>query len=133
MNSVKLYRAWQNMKQRCKFEYTGISVCNEWRDSFETFSKDMGEPPSDKHTLERVDNNGDYCKDNCIWATRAAQNKNKGDTRIVELFGYKQCIADWCRELGINANTVRNRISKGMSPEDALTTPISGKGGWGLK
>lgn len=129
IHSAKLLKAWQNMRERCRNQYKGIEICPEWS-SREQFCQDMGEPPSKLHTLERMDNSKGYSKDNCIWALQADQNKNKGDTIRVTINGKTQCLSEWCRELGINRSTIGNRIAKGMSPLDALTKPVGGKGGW---
>jgi hypothetical protein len=81
---TRLYRIWAGMWARCKYPGAtgykyyggrGITVCERWRD-FATFAADMGEPPTDKHTLDRRDGNGNYDPDNCRWATRGQQQKN---------------------------------------------------------
>lgn len=85
MTGTKAYRTWKNMKTRCSsmkdvyknYSGRGISVCEEWKNSFEKFYEDMGEPPTKNHTIERLNNDGDYCKANCVWATRITQVKNR--------------------------------------------------------
>lgn len=81
-----LHVVWEGMKQRChnpnnsKYSYyggRGITVCERWRDSFEAFLADMGERPTPKHTIDRKDNDGHYCPDNCVWATRMQQTHNR--------------------------------------------------------
>lgn len=80
------YKAWSAMIQRCSNPkdsryYShggrGIKVCDEWRASFENFYKDMGDRPSDKHSLDRIDNDGNYEPTNCKWSTQSEQNFNK--------------------------------------------------------
>lgn len=80
-----LYSVWCGMKKRCytksahNYEYyggRGIKVCDRWRDDFLAFVVDMGEKP-DGYTIERKDNDGDYCPDNCIWADKSTQMRNR--------------------------------------------------------
>lgn len=80
------YRSWYQMKSRCydpnntRYEGwggRGIKVCDRWRNSFKAFYEDMGPKPTPTHSIDRVDNDGDYTPDNCRWATRAEQQRNK--------------------------------------------------------
>jgi hypothetical protein len=104
------YKSWCNMKGRCNnpnnHKYhshggRGIKVCERWQNSFENFYADMGKKPTRGYSIERVDNDGDYCPENCIWATIKVQGKNTRTNVYVEIGGVRLNLTDWCIELGI--------------------------------
>lgn len=132
----KTYYSWEGMKKRCYNKksnnyknYGGrnpsITVCKRWL-KFENFLEDMGERPKNK-TLDRIDNNGNYCKSNCRWATRKQQCRNTRQNRIILYNGKIQCSIEWAEELGIKPSTLRKRISRGDSAEKALRPIKKGK------
>jgi hypothetical protein len=95
---TRLYGVWMNMKGRCcnprnnayhNYGGRGITVCTRWLESFAAFREDMGECPPGL-TLERVDNNGDYTPDNCVWASREVQANNVRER--VHLIGNKHAV-----------------------------------------
>jgi len=130
------YVVWSNMIQRCRdpnstsyerYGARGITVCNRWN-IFENFLVDMGEKPGSEFSIEREINSGNYEPDNCIWADRSRQARNKRSNRIVQFRGKSMCLADAVDMVGLPYHTVKARISKyGWSDEDALNTPIRGR------
>ncbi|MCM1142418.1 MAG: hypothetical protein NC453_27935, partial [Muribaculum sp.] len=76
----------------------GIKICDRWRNSFENFLADMGKKPTPQHSIDRIDYNGDYCPENCRWATRAEQNNNKRNCIMVTYNGKTQTFKQWCNE-----------------------------------
>lgn len=126
-----LYHSWHTMRRRCRsnkaasYKYyggKGIQVCKRW-DSFENFLEDMGERPPGK-TLDRISNDGDYCKENCRWATAKEQRLNSGYLRNITIDGLTLCITDWCRKFNITYISVTKRLKKGWPIEKALSTPM---------
>jgi hypothetical protein len=118
------------MKKRCRvpscssyknYGGRGINYDDRW-EFFEGFYADMGDPPTDAHTLERRDNNLGYSKENCCWATRSEQNLNRRNNRLLELGGISKPLTVWARERGISPSTVRSRIFRhGWTVEEALS------------
>lgn len=97
----------------------GIEVCDEWK-SFERFLDDMGQRPEGK-TLDRIENDKVYSKDNCRWMSMHEQANNRDNNVRLNYQGKSLTIAEWARELGINVNTIRVRLLRGKSTEDALS------------
>jgi hypothetical protein len=128
------YAAWRSMKSRCinpnreDFKYygaMGVSVCQKWFDSFESFLADVGPRPSPEHSLDRFPNRyGNYEPGNVRWATRIEQASNKDITRTVSVNGNEVTVADLCREYQINLDSLNSRLFRGWTLEEALTTPI---------
>jgi hypothetical protein len=99
----------------------GITMDPRWED-FENFYADMGDPPSELHTLDRRENDLGYTKANCRWATQEEQSKNKRTSVYLELNGVRKTIGDWASSLGIHSSALRARLNAGWSLEEALTT-----------
>lgn len=124
--------AWENMIDRCynRFDagyanYGGrsIKVCDAWQESFDAFLSDMGRKPSQSHSLDRKDNDGNYTPENCRWSTRQEQNLNKRNNRKVDWNGRIQTISEWARETGLSHHTIWIRLNRGWTVEKTLTKP----------
>jgi hypothetical protein len=129
LSHVMEYGVWKQMRQRCSdknniayenYGGRGISVCDRWQKSFSDFLADMGFRPSDAHTIDRKDNNGNYEPGNCRWVTRTEQNLNKRDNRLHTFRGETKPLGNLCRDAGIAHSTVRYRLSLGWPLERAL-------------
>jgi hypothetical protein len=129
----KLYRIWIGMKVRCydsnhqqyhNYGGRGIKVCDRWLNSFCNFLSDMGNPPVDKKSLDRIDVNGNYEPINCRWSDRFQQQNNKRNNRIVEHEGKRLTISQWSILTGLHKHTIRVRLNSGWSSIDALTYPL---------
>jgi hypothetical protein len=128
-----VYNVWCNMKARCNNQQNpayqnyggrGIKVSPSWQ-VFENFARDVGDPPSPKHTLDRIDNNGDYEPSNVRWASRYVQSRNNRNNVFVTIDGITKCLYDWCNEYGISAGAVYRRLSKGEDVVSSITRPKS--------
>ena len=102
----------------------GIMVCDRWRTSFEAFYADMGPRPSPQHSLDRIDNDGNYEPGNCRWATRKEQQRNRRQCHIIEAFGDRCTVTEWAERMGVDPRILFYRIKR-MSIEDALTRPVA--------
>jgi len=135
-----IFNMWRGMKQRCSYpkdkEYNryggrGIMVCTRWADSFENFLADMGHPPSNKHTLDRIDNDGDYCSENCRWSTRREQANNRRNNHYLRHEGITMTIAQWALAMDVPAGRLSDRLKRNWSIERTLTEEVHRKvGGW---
>lgn len=130
MSRAPEFWVWVAMRERChnpkhesyhRYGGRGISVCERWRCSFEDFYADIGSRPSQLHSIERIDNDGDYEPGNCRWAVQSEQTRNTSRNKMITLAGRTQCLTDWARERGINVNTLNKRLRSGWTVEEALS------------
>lgn len=116
----RTYNIWQLMKDRCynqkspaykNYGARGISVCAEWREDFLRFLKDMGQVP-DNQEIDRIDNDGNYCKENCRWVRRVTNTRNRRKTVCVVYEGVRLPLAELAEKHGIKYGTLYGRIIK---------------------
>jgi hypothetical protein len=121
MSRSREHGIWRGMKDRCHnqkntayhhYGEKGITVCDRWRNSFESFIEDMGLAPSNLHSIEREKNELGYSKDNCVWATAEIQANNKSTNRIVTYKGATYTAAQLCRKLSIDYHRFFKRINR---------------------
>lgn len=101
----------------------GITVCDRWRESVINFVADMGNAPDSKHSLDRINNDGNYEPSNCRWATMKEQHRNKRNNRFLTHAGETLVIQDWAIRIGIDHTTLVNRLQRGWTVEKSVTTP----------
>jgi len=132
--ALRLRSIWTFIHMRCyypthrpykNYGARGIVMCDEWRDNFEAFrlwAVTHGYDPS--LTIDRIDNDKNYCPENCRWSTRREQSRNKRNNIIVTAFGETKCVQDWVKDprFNISHQQLIRRIRKGIDPEKALTT-----------
>lgn len=121
--TTKEYRAWASMKNRCNnpnnskypiYGGRGIAVCERWGE-FVNFLEDMGVAPTPKHSIDRIDTNGNYEPSNCRWATPQEQANNLRTNVVLEYGGEKMTITEWAERLATTRATIRMRLRRGWS------------------
>ncbi len=140
------YRTWNSIVSRCensknksfaRYGAAGVTICARWRSDFAHFLADMGNRPSDKSSIDRVDSASGYwcgkeeCSDcgpmerklNCRWATVTEQNRNKRSNIHISYHGETLTLAEWVSRLGMHRASVAERLERGWSPECAVSTP----------
>lgn len=131
-NPNRAYIRWVSVRQRCtnpndvayhRYGGRGIIMHPEWAQDFTAFFRDVGEPPTSKHTLERINNDRGYEPGNVCWATRKEQANNRSTNVMVTHLGKTQNLTQWSKELGITYATLRGRIQKGVTDPDKLLRP----------
>ena len=130
MSQTRTYYNWKGMVARCvdkghkdypKYGGRGISVCDSWR-QFVNFYADMGDAPAGR-SIDRLDNDGHYCKENCAWRTLIEQNRNKRNTKRFAYHGENLTIKEWSEKTGIPYPRLKARVTTYQWPiERALTT-----------
>lgn len=139
MTGTQFYQAWLNMKARCFNVTAPYAVNYSLRDisledmrwlNFKEFKVDMYESylthstQNSNTTLDRIDVNRGYCKENCRWATHQQQDNNKTTTHWITFNGKTQSLADWSRELELSYTVLSSRLKRGWDLQEAMTTKV---------
>lgn len=130
-----LYNTWASIKTRttnpnCKsfrlYGGKGVTMCNEWAESFSRFVSDMGPKPSPAHTVDRIDGRLGYTPTNCRWATTAEQARNQASNILVEYGGRRVILTDFAAIVGVNYFSLYHRmIQKNQSPQEAAAALVT--------
>lgn len=127
------YNIWTTMKTRClcptnkgfpSYGGRGIKICDRWRDSFENFYADMGKRPSKKHSIERINNDGDYEPENCRWATQKEQCNNQRTNRRIVVNGETLTMSQIADRAGLPYATIKARVKRNTPPEKLMRQPV---------
>lgn len=128
------HRIWSQIKSRCSnnkdeqkygnYGGRGIAVCERWLNSFEAFLEDMGPRPSNKHSIDRINNDGNYEPENCRWATSVEQQNNRRSNVLFTFYGKTMTLTQWSHIAQIKPSTVEKRLKRGWSEKEAFWTPV---------
>lgn len=131
-----LYHIWQGIKQRCydknlsaysNYGGRGIAVCDRWLKGFVYFYEDMHPTWKKGMSIDRIDVNGNYCKENCRWVDMKAQQRNKRNNHII----YDVTVTEFAEKCEVDRGTIYARIRRGV-PEELLGTPVGKLPKWWL-
>lgn len=136
LHNTRFYRIWSNIKSRVgrRKNYLNITLSDEWK-NFRNFRDDMynkyinhvkryGETQT---TIDRIDNNGNYCKDNCRWATFSQQAENRSISRTISINGKSKPTMYWSKKTGIPYKVIIRRLETGWSDRDTVLEPVRQK------
>lgn len=130
------YVVWAQMRQRCanpsehdydRYGGRGITVCSRWVNSFENFYADMGDRPKGT-TLDRINNDGPYSKENCRWATTYEQSRNTRRNTWLVIHGERMILTDAAKKYGLTVNALCARLRRDPDPEKAVSYPMKNNG-----
>lgn len=133
LSKNRVYQIWAGIKKRCRnkkaqkyhlYGGRGILMDDRWLNSFDEFFKDMGLPPSNKHSIERIDSNGNYTPSNCKWATQREQCNNTSRNRFLSIKGEKITLTNAARMFNIPEHRLRGRLNRGWSVDQAVSLKL---------
>ena len=130
---TRLYKIWICMRDRCRntnhkdygyYGGRGIHVCDEWNNYKAFHDWAMSSGYDERLTIDREDNNGNYCPENCRWATRKVQAYNRRNTRLITCEGEIKSVNEWAEKLGVKPDSLHMRLHRGWSEEDTIRKPF---------
>lgn len=134
---TKLYKVWAQMKRRCNVKIDehykdyggrGITVCKEWEEYMPFRDWAVSNGYNDKLSLDRINNDGDYCPTNCRFVSYKTQERNRRTNLLIEANGQTKTLAEWAEITGIGSSTIRWRIVNGWNADDAVSiAPVMGR------
>jgi hypothetical protein len=139
MSKTSIYSIWRAMLDRCnlpsnrmhyRYGNRGICVCHRWSNKvtgFLNFYNDMGERPSNEHSIDRIDNDGNYTPSNVRWATYTEQARNSSSVHLITWNNYTACLAEWAEITGLHYLTILKRLKRGWTIDRTVRTPVSYK------
>jgi hypothetical protein len=136
LHSYPEYRSWCAMRERCRvpkhpkfylYGGRGIRVCARWEGDFLAFLSDMGRRPSDSHTIERINCDGNYEPGNCRWATVREQGRNKRTNRYLDMGGRRRLLIDVAADFGLHPSVLAGRLKHGWPLDRAVSAPVRPK------
>jgi len=135
---TRLYGIWSGIKRRCyvktfkgykHYGGRGITMCEEWRKDYLNFRKwALENGYNEKLTIDRIDVNGNYCPENCRWATYLTQQNNKRNNHTVTYKGQTKTLSEWERIFNLHKGNIAARLRLGMTFEEAIATPVGKRG-----
>lgn len=132
--ATKEYDAWRAMKKRCldpkndsyeRYGARGITICEQWLTSFITFLADVGEAPTKEHSIDRINNEGNYEPGNVKWSTAEEQANNRRNNHNITIGTETKNIKQWAKVYGIDNNLAGERLRAGWSVERTFTEPVN--------
>ena len=127
LSKTREYKCYRSMINRCcvstsqdysNYGGRGITVCDRWKESFINFYNDMGKRPGSGYSIDRIDVNGNYCKENCRWTTMEVQNNNRRSNKLVEYKGDIYTVSELSKKLKMNYQTLKSRLKRGLSDNE---------------
>lgn len=133
-SGTRIYRIWQGIKRRCEnvnepcyYRYggRGIKVCDEWNKDFIAFYEwAMSNGYADDLSIDRIDNNGNYCPENCRWSTNKEQCNNRRTNVLYKIGNATKTLMQWCEIFEVDYQDVRARFHRGVNSTDELFHPV---------